>query len=42
VAEFEAALDAAAGVGSSDERAQRLTEALDRYHGELLADYFGD
>jgi predicted ATPase/DNA-binding SARP family transcriptional activator/Tfp pilus assembly protein PilF len=37
---FEAALRAAARATSDPERTQRLTEAAERYHGELLPGYF--
>src|SRR5438876_5838793 len=39
VAQFEAVLRAAARAGSGVEQAQRLTEAIQIYHGELLPGY---
>jgi DNA-binding SARP family transcriptional activator len=40
VAEFEAAIQSASRAQSSTERIQRLTDAVERYRGALLPDYY--
>jgi predicted ATPase/DNA-binding SARP family transcriptional activator/class 3 adenylate cyclase len=42
VAAFEAALDEVTRAGKEVERAQRLTQAIERYRGELLPGYYED
>jgi DNA-binding SARP family transcriptional activator len=42
VVQFEAAIKAAAGVGSGTEQIQRLAEAVDLYQGRLLPGFFDE